>query len=307
MIRLDALTLKQLRALVSVGQTGSLTATAEAMGLTPPAIHSQIKNLEVALETAMLMRNPATSGLIPSPEGALMIEAACRIDAILSHCATQIVALSRGQIGQVTLGVVSTGKYFAPRLVRILNEACPEIDITLRVGNRGEVISDLDRGAVDLAIMGRPPRMPEVIATALGAHPHGIVLPPDHYLVWQTTVSADMLLRETFLLREEGSGTRILMSRYLDRLAEGRVYKQVEMGSNETIKQAVIAGLGIAFLSLHTVMDEVHHGRLHLLQEGGLPIMRQWYLVHKAATPLSAAAQRLAERIEALNGAFLPQ
>lgn len=307
MIRLDALTLKQLRALIAVAETGSLTAAAERLGLTTPAVHNQIKMLEGAIRTPVLMRAAGGAGMVPTPAGSEMVLAGRRIDAALTLAGDRIGAVSRGKVGHVALGVVSTAKYFVPRLVRILTDAHPEIAITLRVDNREEVIADLDHGAIDLAVMGRPPRRPIVVSTPLGPHPHGIVLAPDHPLAGAEVTGPGDLMEQTFIAREPGSGTRILMERYLDRMAEGHTFRRIEMTSNETIKQAVIAGLGIALLSLHTVTDEVRAGRLALLRGPGLPIMRHWYLVHPAASPLSAAAERLHRAVVALGGSYLPQ
>ena len=307
MPRMDTLTLKQLRALVAVSKTGSLTAAAETLSLTTPAIHSQIKNLATSLRTEVLMRSPSLSGLVPTQDGKLVVDAAMQIEAILSRLAQQLRALKQGMRGQVALGVVSTGKYFAPGLIRRLNRLSPDIEIALRVGNRETVITELDRGTIDLAIMGRPPRMPEVVAIPLGPHPHGIVLAPDHPLAGKADLDMDLLLRETFIAREPGSGTRILMQRYLEAVSEGRDIRLIEMDSNETIKQAVIAGLGIAMLSLHTVHEELRIGRLRLLQAPGLPVIRHWYLVHKTATILPAPAIELVSQITDLNGTYLPQ
>jgi len=306
MIRLDAVTFKQLRALRVIAETGTMTAAAEQLGLTPPAIHSQIKNLETAFGLPLLRRGADSAGSGLTAEGVAVLEATRRVDAILAQCAEQVSALSQGKIGQVTLGVTSTAKYFAPRLVRILNERWPDIKITLRVGNRERIIEDLQRHNIDLAIMGRPPRVPAVLATPLGPHPHSLVAPPGHRLAGRRDITAADLMMETFLSREEGSGTRILMTRYLDRLAEGQVPKLIVLNSNETIKQAAIAGLGIAFLSLHTVMDELRHGTLVLLAGPGLPIERHWFLVYPASLPLGAAAKRLHHEIIASGGSFLP-
>ena len=306
MIRLDAVTFKQLRALRVIAETGTMTAAAEQLGLTPPAIHSQIKNLEAAFGLALLRRGADSAGSGLTAEGTAVLEATRRVDAILAQCAEQVVALSQGKIGQVTLGVASTAKYFAPRLVRILNERWPDIKITLRVGNRERIIEDLQRHNIDLAIMGRPPRVPAVLATPLGPHPHSLVAPPNHRLAGRRDITAADLMTETFLSREEGSGTRILMARYLDRLTEGQVPKLIVLNSNETIRQAAIAGLGIAFLSLHTVMDELRHGALVPLAGPGLPIERHWFLVYPANLPLSAAAGHLHHEIIALGGSYLP-
>jgi LysR family transcriptional regulator, low CO2-responsive transcriptional regulator len=301
-----AVTLKQLRALSAVAETGSLTAAAEKLSLTPPAIHSQIKNLESAFGVTLLRRSPDASGLVLTAEAGPVQEAAQRIDVVLSQCAARVRALAEGRAGHVTLGVVSTGKYFAPRLVRSLNLICPDIRIVLRIGNREGIISDLEHQSIDLAIMGRPPRVPPVTATLLGPHPHGIMAAPDHPLVGRPALSGDDLATATFIAREPGSGTRILMSRVLDRLGEGKEFDLVEMGSNETIKQAVIAGLGIAFLSLHTVMEELGQGRVVLLDVPGLPMERHWFLVQPSDVRLSPAAERLHAEIVKFGGAYLP-
>ena len=180
------------------------------------------------------------------------------------------------------------------------------MEIELRVGNRGEIIAALAEGRLDPAIMGRPPREPVVEATTLGPHPHVIVCAPDHPLAAVTRVDPATLLGETFLAREEGSGTRILMNRFLDRIGEGRLVRTVEMGTNETIKQAVMAGLGLALLSEHTMTEELRHRRLVALPMEGMPIVRQWFLVHVTGHPLLPVAEAVTRGIVAMEGSFLP-
>lgn len=306
MPKLDAVTLRQLRALAAVAETGSLAAAGERLGLTASAVHAQIRNLETALSVPMLQRASTGTGSVPTPEAALALEAGRRIEVALGRCVEQIAAVKAGRSGRVTLGVVSTAKYFAPRLVATLKRQSPGVEVVLRESNRGGVVADLERQAVDLAIMGRPPRQPVVTASPIGPHPHGLIAPPDHPLAGLDRVEIGQVLREPMIAREVGSGTRILMTRYLDAQAPGQAYDLVEMGSNETIKQAVMAGLGLAFISLHTATEELRSGRLVALRAPGLPLVRQWFLVHPADQPLSPAARALAERIEALQGAFLP-
>jgi LysR family transcriptional regulator, low CO2-responsive transcriptional regulator len=308
-MRLDGLTLKQLRALLAVEKHGTLTRAAEALHQTVPAIHSQIKNLEAAIGQPLLLKAADGSGFVPSDAGQAVLRAARRIEVNLSHAVQEIAALSRGSTGRVVLGTVSTAKYFAPRLVRLLRDVAPEIEVDLRVANREDTLTALRRGEYDLVIMGRPPR--EVLGDAipLGPHPHGIVVPQDHRLAAQDGYDPALLLQETFLCREVGSGTRLLMERYLDRLAEGVLPPMVTMPSNETIKQAVLAGLGIGFLSLHTVNDEVASGRLALVRGPGLPVMRHWYLVvtHEPGQAPSHATARIAAEIAALAGSYFPR
>lgn len=302
----ETVSLRQLRALSAVARLGTMAAAGRDLGLTTPAIHSQIKGLEDAFGLPLLYRPGEGPGSGPTPAGQTLLDAAARIDVALSQAARRIAALKAGHEGRVVLGVVSTAKYFAPRLVKLLRARHPAIDIALEVGNREEILSDIDRMRFDLVIMGRPPRSPPVEARPIGPHPHAIVAAPDHPLAGQAALSAADLAGETFLSREQGSGTRILMTRYLDRIGDGAPFDLVEMGSNETIKQAVMAGLGIAFLSLHTVADELHSGALVTLDAPGLPVERHWFLVRRLDQPPVAAARALAETIVALQGSFLP-
>ena len=174
MMRINALSLRQLRALLAVDKAGSMATAAQDLGLTAPAVHSQIKGLEDAVQVPVLMRHSDGAGSGLTDEGRVLADATVRIEVILSQAAEQIAAMKAGKVGQVRLGVVSTGKYFAPRLVKILRTLAPGIEVSLRVGNRDQVITNLDTGLVDMAIMGRPPLAPKVDAVPLGPHPHGL-------------------------------------------------------------------------------------------------------------------------------------
>lgn len=306
MPRTDSITLRQLRALVEIARLGSMTAAGRKLGLTTPAIHSQIKNLEEAVGTPLLHRHSDGSGSGLTQAGEVLLDGALRVEGALSQAQARIAALQAGKEGRVVLGVVSTAKYFAPRLVQTLRQLHPGIEVSLQVGNREETLRDLSMQKFDLVIMGRPPRLPPVDAQPIGPHPHGLIAAPTHRLAGQKALSGADLAGETFLSREEGSGTRILMARYLDRLGDGQPFDLVEMGSNETIKQAAMAGLGIGFLSLHTVADELRTGTLVRLSAPGLPVERHWFLVRPLQQLELPAARILARTILSLNGTFLP-
>lgn len=305
-MRIDAITFRQLRALRTVAETGSLTVAAQVLGLTAPAIHSQLRQLEQLAECALLSRE-GHGPFRPTEEGQALLDAELQVVTALARADRQITALRHGQVGNVVLGVVSTGKYFAPGLVAALRRAIPQIAVTLRVGNREDIIAALSRRELDLVIMGRPPREPEVVADPIGPHPHVIIAAPDHPLAGADPVTPGDLLDQTFLSREDGSGTRILTNRFLDRIGQGRPWRMVEMGTNETIKQAVMAGLGIALISQHTVTEELRSGRLVALRVMGMPILRTWYLMHRADQQPGPAAARIINAIQAMQGSFLPR
>lgn len=306
MLRPDAITLKQLRALSAVAEYGSITRAAEAIHLTPPAVHTQLRQLATHVNAEILRRGDA-GGMELTDEGLAVLEAARGIEAELETCMRSVTALRNGYTGLVRLGVISTGKYFAPALVAHLKKDFPDIKVELTVGNRDQIIKALESRQIQLAIMGRPPRQPANTAEPVGPHPHVIIAAPDHRLAGVQNIDPREILNETILGREPGSGTRILMTRFLDRIGEGAPYDCLAMSSNETIKQAVIAGLGVALISQHTVMEELHSGRLVALHMPGLPIVRTWFLLSRSDTELSAAARRIKAHISAMKGAFLPQ
>lgn len=300
------ITLKQLRAVDAVFKYKSITQAAEAVGLTPPAVHSQIRALEEILGCPLIVKT-AKSGMKLTAEGQLIRQANIDIESSLNSCLLHVDALKRGMAGAVTLGVVSTGKYYAPSLVAGLKKSFPNIDVILKIGNRNDIVDALHRRAVDLVIMGRPPRSPLVNARAIGVHPHVIIAASDHPLAGRSPVSPQELLNEVIISRERGSGTRILMTRYLDRIGEGTPYETLVMDSNETIKQAVMAGLGIALISQHTVTEELKSGRLVAIKSSELPINRQWYLLHRADFQLSPAMESVWNFICKNSEQFFPR
>ncbi|MGR3757597.1 MAG: LysR family regulator CbbR [Tranquillimonas sp.] len=305
MLKLDAITLKQLRALRSISEQGSITAASEALHLTAPAVHAQLRALEAALDCRLLVRSGARGATLTA-EGKAVLEAAEAVENRLAACGELIRALRSGRTGVVVLGVVSTGKYFAPGLVARIARAFPEIEVILRIGNRDAIIASLQSNTIDLAIMGRPPMSPAVSAHVLGPYPHVLIAAPDHPLAARRDFSAAELLAQTFIAREPGSGTRTLMTRYLDRIGDGAPYRMIEMGTNETVKQAVIARLGVALISQHTVTEELNSGRLVALRHAGLPIERKWFLLHREDLDLTPTKRQVFDLIEGLNGEFLP-
>jgi molybdate transport repressor ModE-like protein len=289
MKRIDRLTLRQLKALHAIVAEGKITAAAEALRLTPPAVHSQLKTLEATIGCPLVARTGG-DGFRPTSEGEALLAAHAEMHAALERAIHQIEALRKGQAGSVVLGVVSTAKYFAPGIVALLRRELPDLEVVLRIGNRQRMLAALAGRELDLCIMGRPPREPRVDSAVLGPHPHVLIASPAHRLAGRGPVSAEDILGEHFVMREPGSGTRILASRYLDEIGAGQEIDATEMESNETIKQAVMSGLGIALISGHTVVEELRTRRLALLDSVGLPIVRQWFVVRREdAAPTMAA------------------
>ena len=297
-------TLKQLRVFAAVVRTGSVTGAAQRLNVSPPAVTLQMQLLQSQVGLPLVERS--SSGTTPTDAGRELLAAVERIEAILADCGAALAALAGTERGTVSVGVVSTAKYFAPRALAAFARAHPGIDLRITVGNRADIISGLRHYEIDVAVMGRPPEEFDVEATVIGDHPHVIVAPPDHPLARHRAIDPKQLEAETFLVREPGSGTRGLMERFFARLdIAPRIGTQI--GSNETIKQAVIAGLGIAFISGHTVEAEVGAGRLAILRVKGLPIVRQWYIVHLRQRQLMPAANAIRAFFATEGRRYLPQ
>jgi DNA-binding transcriptional LysR family regulator len=301
---LRRLSLRQLRTFATLARTGTLTAAAQELGLTPPAVLHQIRELEGNLGLPLLDRTHRR--LSPTEAGREVLAAIAEIDAVLADCLARLAILQGGGEGHVAIGVVSTAKYFAPRLLAAFRRLHPTIDLALSVGNREHIIAALESYEIDIAVMGRPPEHVPVVAAAFGPHPHLIIAPPDHPLAGGPALTPRDLLDETFLLREKGSGTRALLGTLFG--MSGFVPpKSIEFGSNETIKQAVMAGLGIALISAHTIAAEYAEGRLALLPVEGLPLWRQWFAVRRREKRLSPAARTLWDFIQSEGESFLPR
>ncbi|MGE3929430.1 MAG: LysR family transcriptional regulator [Hyphomonadaceae bacterium] len=302
---LRGLSLRQLRALSATVRLGSITAAAKALHVTPPAVSIQLKLLAKQAGGEIIERT--ATGFEPTALGAEILKAAHEMDGLLDRLSDRITALHAGARGYLRLGVVSTGKYFAPRIVAGFQRSHPGIVVKLLIGNRGEVLTGLRQRNFDLCIMGRPPEDVPVICEELGDHPHVLIAPPDHSLARNADIAPSALQREAFLAREEGSGTRMLMARFLDRVGGERPVQVVDMGTNETIKQAVMAGLGVAIISAHTCAAELGDGKLVALDVRGTPIIRKWYVIHRADHELSVAARNFQAFAATHKDAHFPQ
>ena len=296
-------TMRQLRTFAEVLRCGNYAAAAQALHLTPPAVTLQMRQLEDKAGLPLLERTSA--GLVPTEAGQEVANAAKRVEQAIAECADALSALRGLEGGHVSIGAVSTAKYFAPHALGAFARAYPSVEVRLEVGNRSTIVAALAANTLDLALTGRPPEQLEVDRAAIGAHPHVIVARPNHPLAGRKRLTPAVLAEETFLVREPGSGTRNLMERFF---AESRVVPRIgmEMASNETIKQAVMAGLGIAFLSAHTVAAELGDGRLVLLEIAGLPVVRQWFIVNLTRRRLLPAAQALRQFLIDEGEKFLP-
>lgn len=282
-------TLRQMQIFEAVARTLSFSDAARSMGLTQPAVSLQIKQLEGLSELKLFEQVGRTLGLTPA--GEVLLDHVRTILGAVRDAEEAMDALKGARAGLLRIGVVSMAKYFAPAVLSAFTARHPGVDLALTVANREQILDLMAENSLDVFLMGRPPVEPPVEALAFATNPMVMVAPPTHPLLGHRLHLAD-LAQETFLLREPGSGTRMLLEKLLSDagLTPRRSY---EMSSNETIKQAVMAGMGVSLLSRHTMGLELSVGRLRELTVEGLPIERHWYVVTRRGKRLLPVAEAL--------------
>ena len=289
-MRMRHVTVRQLQIFVQSAQAPSLARAAEALNITPAAVSFQLKQIESMSGFALFERAGRKTRLT---EAGTELLGYAKIVLQTLQDADQALARLRGVSGgRVTLGLVSTAKYFVPHVLARFSLAYPGITLHLHDGNRSQILEGVVKGDLDLAIMGRPPDGMDVAAEAFAPHPSVVIAAPDHPLVAYERLPLSILASEPFILREDGSGTRGLMEQILS--ASGLSLRAgMTTSSNEMIKQAVMAGMGIAVISRHTIGLELGLGLLRTLPVEGFPLMRSWYVAHRRNMPLMPVHARL--------------
>jgi DNA-binding transcriptional LysR family regulator len=281
------LTLRQLRIFEAAARQLHFGRAAAEMNLTQPAVSLQLKGLEEQVGLPLFEQIGRRMHLTQAGDELLL-----HARAVLSQLRAAeeaIGALKGAGGGELLLAVTSTAKYFAPRLLSDFRAKHPAVKVRLTVSNREAVIRELTENTIDLAVMGRAPSGLDCEALAFAKHPLAIIAAPDHPLARRRRLALKDLAGETFLIRERGSGTRAAMERMF--ATHGfQPAETIEMSSNETIKQAVMAGMGVSFLSLHTAGLELETGRLAVLRVVGTPVMRDWFVINREGKRLSPAA-----------------
>ncbi len=296
-------TLRQLRVFASVARHLSFVRAAEELRLSAPAVSMQIKELELEVGLPLFDRTSRQVSLTMVGEYTL---AHTRRVLSAMRDAEDMVARFRGlQTGPLDVGMVSTAKYFLPRLLAQFRQEHPGIEIRLQVtNNREQIVELMQEGDIELAIMGRPPEGWSTRAEPFAMHPHVLVTAVDHRFTRMELVPASALASEGFIVREPRSGTRAAFDEYMQ-AHQLRPQVVMQMSSNEAIKQAVMAGMGVSLLSLHTLGLELNHRLIAAPDTEGLPIMRRWHVVNNSNKALSPAAEAFRYFILERGEAFL--
>jgi LysR family transcriptional regulator, low CO2-responsive transcriptional regulator len=278
---------RQLNAFATVARLGSVSAAAEELHLTQPAVSIQIGILETSAQTALLQRSGR--GIRLTEAGELLAGYAGRILDLWREAGEEMATLQGVFAGTLRVAAVTTAEYLLPPLLVTFANQNPKVKVKLSVGNRDEIVRMLAGQEVDVAIMGRPPAELKTSASVFAKHPMGFLASPNHPAMRDGALGIAALSKAHLLVRERGSGTRTTVE---------RLYKEAglplrigsEMSSNEAIKQMCAAGFGVAFLSLHTCVLELGAGVLRLLPMPGNPIEREWFVMHLASRQLPQVA-----------------
>ena len=282
------LTIRQLQIFDAVMRRQSFTRAADVLHLTQPAVSMQMRQLEEQVGVPLF--DQVGKQIQPTDAGRELHRHAIIIAAKMQDLSAAMEEFSDLRRGELDLVVASTANYFAPKLIAAFCRQHAKVQVRLQVSNQERILDMLTTSNKDLAIMGQPPKDAELIAQAFLDNPLVVIAAPTHPLAAKNRIALKHLERETFITREPGSGTRKAAERHFSRYGV-EFHSVMEMSSNEAIKQAVEAGLGLGILSLHTLELELAMQRLAVLNVERFPIMRQWFVVHRKGKRLSTVAQ----------------
>jgi LysR family transcriptional regulator, low CO2-responsive transcriptional regulator len=281
------LTLRQLRVFAAAARHRNFSRAAEELHLTQPAVSTQIKELAADVGLPLFERVGRRTYLTAAGEEMLACSKA--ISLRMKETEDALAHLKGVTGGRLNVAVISAGDYFFPRVLAAFGASHPGITFNLTVHNREELMRQLAENLTDLAVMVRPPRDLDIVALPFAPHPYVIVAPPGHPLAGVRNISRAALNRERFVQREQGSDTWNSMREVFGRQFH-RLNIAMQIHSTETIKQAVIAGFGLAFLSAHTIGLDLLAGNLVVLDVQDFPAMLNWYLVHNRTKRLPPVA-----------------
>jgi LysR family transcriptional regulator, low CO2-responsive transcriptional regulator len=297
-------TLRQLKVFEAVARHLSFSRAAEELHLTQPAVSTQVRKLEE--HAGLPLFEQLGKKIHLTPAGAQMLDSSRAIIQQFQEAEEAMTQFKGVSGGKLNVTVISAGDYFFPRLLVEFARRHSGVTLNFGVCNREELLGQLAANLTDLAIMVRPPVDADTVAEAFAPHPYVIVAAPDHPLVARKRIPVSRLAREPFIVREKGSDTWHSME---DGFGEhlGDLNMAMEIKSTETIKQAVMAGMGVSFLSAHTISRELQAKSLAVLDVQGFPLMLNWYVVHRRSKRLPPVAQAFKRFLMTDGAALLEQ
>jgi DNA-binding transcriptional LysR family regulator len=279
--------LRQLKVFESVARNLSYTRAAEELYLTQPTVSIQLKQLTQIVGLPLLEQ--IGKRIYLTDTGRELLKVCRNIFEDMSRFEMLVSDLKGVKAGKLNLAIITTAKYFVPRLLGLFCQRYPGIDVSLKVTNRERVLQRLADNQDDLYVLGAPPEDMDIEIEPFLENPLVVLAASNHPLAKEKNISLQRLTEEQFLMREQGSGIRLATEQFFaERGLKLKV--RMELGSNEAIKQAVVGGLGIAVLSAHTLALDRDSQELAILDVQGFPIQRHWYLAYPKEKQLSVVA-----------------
>lgn len=285
-------TLHQLKVFETVARNSSFTRAAEELLITQPTVSSQIKQLTKAIGLPLFEQ--IGKSLYLTDAGKELLVTCQNVFERLNNFEMKIADLKGTKQGQLNLAVITTAKYFVPRLLGSFCQHYPGIDVALKVINHQEIQQRMLSNQDDLYIVSNPHKDIDLKSQPFLNNPLVVVAKKEHPLAGKSNIDIQELNDQSFIMREQGSGTRDAI---LKLFAKHNISVKVklELGSNEAIKQAISGGLGISILSEHCLISEGISGELTILDFKHFPIKRRWYVSHLAGKKLSVIAETFLE------------
>jgi LysR family transcriptional regulator, low CO2-responsive transcriptional regulator len=281
-------TLPQLRAFEASARLGSFTRAAQELYISQAAASVQIKKLT---ETVGLPLFEQVGKRVYLTDAGERLYAGCNeVFHALANLEQTLADLRGLASGHLRLAVTSTARYFAPRLLGAFAQRNPGIAVSLQIHNRHTLIERLANNEDDLYMFVEPPAQPEVAAQAILPNPLVVFARADHPLAGEKHIAFARLATEPFLMREPGSGTRLIALRLFAR--HGLAPRiRMELSTDEAIREAILAGLGVSILSRYSLGLEPAPGGLTCLDVEGFPLESHWHFVYPVGKCLSVAAR----------------
>jgi DNA-binding transcriptional LysR family regulator len=293
---LRRITLHQLRLFAALARTMNMTRAAEELHMTPSAFSIQIKQLSESFGVAL--HEQVGRKLFLTEAGEAVAAASRDMIERLDLLGMEIADLQGFERGTLRVAMITTARYFATRPIGDFCRAHPNIAFVMEVVNRDQIVQRMRDNLDDLYIMGQVPDELDVVAVPVADNPLVVIAPAGHPLCGEKAIAPRRLAEEPFILREAGSGTRQAIERFFSRHGVSPPVR-MSLGSDETIKQVVAAGLGLTALSRHVLALDAASGALRELDVQGFPIHRQWYVAHLAAKKLSPPARAFLDMLTA--------
>lgn len=281
-------TLHQLKVFEATARHGSFTRAAEELYLTQPTVSIQVKQLTKSVGLPLFEQ--IGKRLYLTEAGQKLLSTCQEIFNGLEQFEMSVADLKGMKQGQLKLAVITTAKYFVPRLLGPFCQRFPGIDISLKVTNHEGLRASMLANEDDLYIISQAPDQPDLNIHPFLENPLIVLAPTNHPLASKKNIPIEALNNEKFIMREPGSGTRKAVENLFEE-KDIEVRVSLELGSNEAIKQAIAGGLGISVLSQHTIISEGTSGEFAILDVQGFPIERDWYVANLAGKQLSVVAE----------------